>query len=87
MLCPSFPWFFGLCQGKPHDYQGFSVPAEPAESLEKTEKTPKNNRGNSSLKFAKEVQKTKEKKDRSYKTKTQEFLTDRKVGRNNTQVL
>ena len=30
--CPSFPRFFGFYQGKPQNYQGFSVPAEPSKS-------------------------------------------------------
>ena len=60
--CPSFPWFLGFYQGKPDNYQGFSVPTEPSnpwkdrESTKITKEIPR-------FKFTKEIQKPKEKKD------------------------
>ena len=63
--CPSIPWFFCFTKEKPQIYQGFSLTAESTKSLEKTEKIPILSKDIPCLKLTKEIQKTKERKDRA----------------------
>ena len=62
--CPSFPWFLGFIKEKPQIYQGFSALTKPTKSLENTEKTLNLSKEIPCLKLTKEIQTTKERKDR-----------------------